>query len=41
MEINMNDSRIINVTQIKEFLKGSQGFDLSLKEADIRHALKY
>jgi len=41
MEINMNDSRIINVTQIKEFLKGSQGFDLSLKEADIEEKYQF
>ena len=33
MEITMNDSRINNITQIREFLKGSQGFDFSLRNA--------
>jgi len=31
----MDDSRIINISQLKAFLKGSQGFDLSLREAVI------
>ena len=33
MEITMNDSRIINITQIRAFLKGSQEFDFSLRAA--------
>ncbi|MBU4315630.1 integrase [Patescibacteria group bacterium] len=35
MEITMNDSRINNITQIRKFLKGSQGFDFSLRDAPI------
>jgi len=35
MEIIMNDSRIINITQIRAFLKGSQEFDFSLRAAAI------
>jgi len=41
MEINMNDSRIINVTQIREFLKGSQGFDFSLRTAAIEEKYSF
>ena len=32
IKINMNDSLINNVTQLREFLKGSQRFDFSLKK---------
>jgi hypothetical protein len=35
MEITMDDSRLINVTQLAEFLKGSQGVNLSLRNAAI------
>jgi hypothetical protein len=35
MDITMDDSRITNVTQIREFLKGSIKFNLSLKESSI------
>jgi hypothetical protein len=35
MQINMNDSLINNITQLREFLKGSQKFDLSLRNASI------
>ena len=35
MQINMSDSLINNVTQLKEFLKGSKRFDLSLEDSSI------
>lgn len=35
MKITMNDSRIVNITQIREFLKGSQSFDFSLRQSSI------
>ena len=35
MQINMNDSLINNVTQLREFLKGSKRFDLSLRKSSI------
>ena len=35
MQINMSDSLINNVTQLKEFLKGSKRFDLSLEDSPI------
>lgn len=35
MRINMSDSLINNVTQLKEFLKGSKRFDLSLEDSSI------
>ena len=35
MQINMNDSLINNVTQLREFLKGSQRFDFSLRKSSI------
>lgn len=41
MEITMDDSRINNITQIKEFLKGSQGFDFSLRKAKIEEKYKF
>ena len=31
----MNDSLINNVTQLREFLKGSQRFDFSLRKSSI------
>lgn len=37
----MNDSRITSITQIKEFLKGSQGFDFSLRESPIEKKYKF
>jgi hypothetical protein len=40
MEITMDDSRINNISQIKEFLKGSQQFDFSLKKARIEEKYK-
>ncbi len=35
MKITMDDSRITDGTQLREFLKGSQGFSLSLRGATI------
>lgn len=35
MQINMNDSRLTNVNQLREFLKGTQKLDLSLRQASI------
>ncbi len=35
MKINMDNSRLVNVTQLKDFLKGSQGFNISLEDAPI------
>jgi len=35
MQITMNDSLINNVTQLRAFLKGSQKFNLSLRESSI------
>ena len=37
----MDDSRINNVTQIREFLKGSQRFDLSLQKAAIEDKYEF
>ena len=33
--ITMNDSRLININQLKKFLKGTERLDLSLREASI------
>jgi hypothetical protein len=41
MEITMDDSRINNISQIKEFLKGSQQFDFSLKKARIEEKYEF
>lgn len=41
MKLTMNDSRIINVTQLREFLKGSQKFDLSLREASLEEKYRF
>lgn len=41
MQINMNDSRITSITQIREFLKGSQGFDFSLRNAAIKEKYSF
>lgn len=41
MKITMNDSRLINVTQLSEFLKGSQGVSLSLENALIEEKYKF
>src|SRR3989344_5067843 len=35
MQINMNDSLICNITQLREFLKASQQFNFSLRESSI------
>lgn len=35
MKVTMDDSRLINVTQLNNFLKGSQGVNLSLEDAPI------
>jgi hypothetical protein len=35
MNINMNDSRLTTISQIKAFLKGNQGVDLSFRDAAI------
>lgn len=37
----MNDSRLINVTQLQEFLKGSQGVNLSLENAPLEEKYKF
>lgn len=37
----MNDSRITSIAQIKEFLKGAQGFDLSLCNSPIEEKYKF
>ncbi|MBI4991556.1 integrase [Candidatus Gottesmanbacteria bacterium] len=41
MEITMDDSLISNVTQIREFLKGSIKFDLSLRDAEIERKYEF
>lgn len=41
MKIDMNDSRILSITQIKDFLKGSQKFDLSLGGSSISEKYKF
>lgn len=41
MNITMNDSRLINVTQLQEFLKGSQGINLSLENAPLEQKYKF
>lgn len=41
MQITMNDSRIISITQLRNFLKGSQGFDFSLRDAPIEEKYKF
>ena len=41
MQITMNDSRLINVTQLSEFLKGSHGVKLSLEDAPIKEKYKF
>jgi hypothetical protein len=35
MKITMNDSRIITIPQLRAFLRGNQGVDLSMREAGI------
>ena len=35
MKVTMDDSRLINITQLNNFLKGSQGVNLSLEDASI------
>ena len=35
MKITMNDSRITTIPQLRAFLKGNQGVDLSLRDASI------
>lgn len=35
MNINMNDSRLTDVSQLREFLKASQGMEVSLEDASI------
>lgn len=41
MKINMDDSRLTNVTQLKEFLKASQGMAVSLEEAAIEEKYSF
>lgn len=41
MQIKMNDSRLININQLKQFLKGSQKLDLSLRKASINEKYKF
>lgn len=35
MHINMDDSRVVNLTQLKAFLEGAKKFDLSLRDGTI------
>ena len=35
MKVTMDDSRVVNITQLYNFLKGSQGVNLSLEDASI------
>lgn len=35
MKITMNDSRITTIPQLRNFLKGNQGVDLSVREVNI------
>lgn len=35
MKVTMDDSRLVNITQLNNFLKGSQGMAISLKDAPI------
>lgn len=37
----MNDSRLTNINQLREFLKGSQKLDLSLRNAGIEEKYKF
>lgn len=41
MKIDMNDSRITSIAQVKDFLKGSQKFDLSLGGGTIDEKYKF
>jgi hypothetical protein len=41
MKINMDDSRITNITQLKEFLKASQGMVVSLEDAAIEEKYSF
>jgi hypothetical protein len=41
MDITMDDSRITNVTPLREFLKGSIKFDLSLRTASIEKKYQF
>ncbi len=41
MKIDMNDSRIVSIAQVKDFLKGSQKFGLSLSDAAIAEKYKF
>jgi len=41
MNITMDDSRLLNVTQLQEFLKGSRGVALSLVNADLNEKYKF
>ena len=41
MKIDMNDSRILSIAQIKDFLKGSQRFDLSFDGSSINEKYKF
>jgi len=41
MKINMDDSRLTNVTQLKEFLKASQGMAVFLEEATIEEKYSF
>ena len=37
----MNDSRLINITQLKKFLKGTERLDLSLRKASIKEKYEF
>lgn len=41
MDITMNDSRIVSITQLKEFLKGSLKIPFSLTEASIKRKYEF
>jgi hypothetical protein len=41
MKVTMDDSRITSIAQFKEFLKASQGMDVSLEDASIEEKYKF
>lgn len=41
MKIQMNDSHINTISQLRTFLKGSQGFDLSLRNSTIEEKYRF
>jgi len=41
MKITMNDSRLININQLRKFLKGAQELDFSLRKDSIKEKYKF